>query len=241
MTRTALLLITLIAATGVSAGEIVVPAIYRGPGAVGTLWRTEVVLSNVSTILTPPIQATVTFHREGLEPMSFDTPLSSGETLAIPDAVSSWFGLEQGGGLLRVTWSGPGRLAARARIYTVGDQGEYGQNVPGLPLESLQTENILNGVSGVDGNRTNIGVSNPHTEDVLVWIALYDTAGSARGAFTYAVPARSYRQLDQIFQYFQAGQLNAATIRVSSMSLPVYAYASIVRADTGDATFVVPQ
>jgi len=85
---------------------------------------------------------------------------------------------------------------------------------------------------------TNVGVSNPSELTTLIWIELFDTSGLSRGAFATTVGPRSYRQFNDIFSHFQAGPLNAAIVRVSS-DAPVYAYASIVRNDTGDATFVM--
>ncbi len=229
-------------AAAASAGEIVIPAVYRGPGIGGTQWKTEIAVSNVSSDLTLPFQSRITLHREGAPPVEIQLALAPKETVAVPDAVREWFDVENGGGVVRITWDQPNtRIAARARIYTDGATGQFGQGVPGVTPDDLRTENFLPGISGVDGNRTNVGISNPHETDVLVWIWLYDTAGLARGGFTYLVPARSYRQLNDIFQYFEAGPLHAAMIGVFSTSLPVYAYASVVRDDTGDATFVTPQ
>jgi hypothetical protein len=164
------------------------------------------------------------------------------EVIAIPDAVHDWFSVENGGGIVRVTWDGDqARIMARARVYNVGEHGEYGQSVPGLDTWKLVSHHYLPGLSGIDGNRTNVGVSNPTTTDALVWIELIDTSGLSRGAFATAIPARSYRQFNDIFSHFQAGPLNAAMVRVVSTNVPVYAYASIVRNDTGDATFVMGQ
>lgn len=235
-----LLLLTL---TGTAtAGEILIPVVNRGPGAAGSVWRTEIVVSNISPDHVFPAPVTITLHRDGAAPLTIQMPFSSKETLVIPDAVHDWFGLEQGGGIVRVTWDAPGALfAARARIYNVGGAGEYGQEVPGLSLDELKTDSFLAGLSGINGNRTNVGVSNPHETDALIWIWLYDTSGLARGGFSTVVPARTYRQFNDIFAYFQAGPLQAAMVAVYSTNLPVYAYGSVIRADTGDPTFVSPR
>jgi hypothetical protein len=97
----------------------------------------------------------------------------------------------------------------------------------------------LPGLSGVDGNRTNVGIANPGTTPALVFISLSDTAGLERGGFATEIPARSYRQFNDIFDHFGTGPLNAAMVTVSSSNTVVYAAASIVRSDTGDATFVM--
>jgi hypothetical protein len=233
-----LLLLTAIPA---GAGEILIPAVYRGTGAHDTNWRTEIVVSNVGPLLQlEPVPVTITFHGADGTTKSVSMPFTRYEVIAIPDAVHDWFDLESGSGIVRVTWPDSGaRIAARARIYNVGSSGEYGQSVPGVETSKLASENFLPGLTGIGGNRTNVGVSNPTTTDSIIWVELIDTSGSSRGAFATVVRARSYVQFNDIFAHFQAGPLNAAMVRVHSTQSIIYAYASIVRNDTGDATFVV--
>lgn len=242
MKRLFALLVILSLASIATAGEIFLPATYRGEGAGGSVWRTEIVVTNVSSILLhEPQLATITLHRADGSEISVPMLLSVNEVIAVPDALRDWFNVESGGGLVRITWENPeARIAARARIYNVSSGGEYGQGVPAVRLDRLESIAYLPGLTGVGGNRTNIGVSNPHDFDALVWIMLYDTAGNERGAFATSIPARSYRQFNDIFSYFQAGPLNAAMVQVSSQQATIYAWASIVRDDTGDATFVTP-
>ncbi len=225
------------------AGEVLIPAVYRGPGANDTSWRTEIVVSNVTEgPAAPVVPTTITLHRDNGETLDLNLHLSPMEVYAIPDAVHDWFNIENGGGIIRVTWDGDdARIMARARVYNVGEHGEYGQSMPGVDTSKLVSRHYLTGLTGIDGNRTNVGVSNPTTSDALVWIELIETSGNSRGAFATTIPARSYRQFNDIFSHFQAGPLNAAMVRVVSTNVPVYAYASIVRNDTGDATFVAGQ
>jgi hypothetical protein len=243
MKRIALLSLLFVLASSASAGELLIPAVYRGAGAFNTFWRTEIVVSNVTEgAQAPVVLTTITLHRDNGESVPLELHLSPREVYAIPDAVREWFNVENGGGIIRVTWDGnDSRIMARARIYNAGEHGQYGQAVPAIETQKLVSDHYLPGVTGVDGNRTNVGVSNPSTTDAQVWIELIDTAGESRGMFAAAIPARSYRQFNDIFAYFQAGPLNAAMVRVASMNVPVYAYASIVRNDTGDATFVAGQ
>ena len=242
MKRIVTLLLSFLCALPALAGEVLIPAVFRGPGAFGSVWRTEIVLSNVSATSSFPVRSTVTFHPTGGgAPSSIEILTVPMETYAIHDAVFQWFSVAEGNGIVRVTWDDPNaRITTRARIYNVSSGGEFGQEVPGLPLDALQFDNYLPGVSGTDGNRTNIGVSNPHDTEVGFWVELFDTSGLSRGAFRTAVPPHSYRPFNDIFSHFQAGPLNAAMVRVLAIDKPVYAYASIVRADTGDATFVTP-
>ena len=243
MKRITLASLLILLTSSAFAGEVLIPAVYRGPGANNTLWRTEIVVSNVTEGLAAPVvPAKITFHRDNGQNLELDLHLSPREVYAIPDAVHDWFSIENGGGIVRITWDGDqARIMARARVYNAGEHGEYGQSVPGIDTWKLVSHHYLTGLSGIDGNRTNVGVSNPWSSDALVWIELIDTAGESHGAFATAIPARSYRQFNDIFSHFQTGPLNAAMVRVISTNTSVFAYASIVRNDTGDATFVPGQ
>lgn len=240
--RIAATLLTLTLASSAFAGELFIPATYRGNGANGSVWRTGISVTNISTAPAFPVPTTITLHRENGQPLSVTMPISAYEVISVDDALFGWFGLEEAAGIVRITWDDANaRIAANARIYNIaGDGGEYGQGVPAVRLDRLVSDVFLPGVTGINGNRTNVGVSNPHTVHSLVWVELIDTAGNSRGAFTIAVPPRSYRQLNDIFSYFQSGPLNAAMVRVTGVDHTVYAYASVVRNDSGDPTYIAP-
>ncbi|MGN6183547.1 MAG: hypothetical protein ACTHQM_07825 [Thermoanaerobaculia bacterium] len=243
MKRLLLLSLVLFSSASAFAGEVLIPAVYRGSGALGTIWRTEIVVTNLT--IEPqlePVPVTITFHGDGGVTKSVSMPLSRREVIAVPDAVRAWFDVENGGGIVRVTWDNTiARIAARARIYNVGASGEYGQSVPGIDTNRLLSDQYMAGITGVDGNRTNIGISNPTNQDTIAWIELIDTAGNSRGEFAVSLGPRSYRQFNDIFSHFNTGPLNAAMVRVISQNTIIYAYASIVRNDSGDATFVPGQ
>jgi len=239
--RAAVLLLSLLLTSSAVAGEVVIPAVYRGNGANGSVWRSEIAVANLTPSPAFPTRADATLYRDGLEPISIPLLLDQHENLLVDDVVWNWFGVEGGGGLVRITWEGETtRISARARIYNVTATGQFGQEAPALPLSELKLDNYLVGVSGMNGNRTNVGVSNPHDAPVKIWIELFDTSGLSRGAFATIIPARGWRQFNDIFEAFQAGPLHPAVVRVLAIEAPVYAYASVVRADTGDATFIIP-
>ncbi len=241
MKRIAVASLLFLLASTAFAGEVLIPVVYRGGGENGTQWRTDITISNVSTEpqMILPVPVTITLHRDNGQSHEVRIPLARMEVISVSDAVYQWFGVESGGGIVRVTWvETNGRIAANARIYTTGEHGEFGQSVPGVDTWKLVSEHFLPGLSGVDGNRTNVGVANPTSAPALIWVELFDTSGASRGSFATEVPARSFRQFNDIFSHFQAGPLHAAMVRVNGVNAAVYAYASVVRNDTGDATFI---
>lgn len=125
------------------AGEILIPAVYRGPGAESSVWRTEIAVANISTQPTlEVVPVTITLHRPDGETASVSMPFAPQETITLPDALASWFAIEEGGGLIRVTWrNDAARITARARIYNVSQEGEFGQGLPGVAVDRLVTDN----------------------------------------------------------------------------------------------------
>lgn len=240
--RIATFLLTVTLCSTAIAGEIFIPATFRGNGANGSVWRTEISVTNISLAPAEPVQTTITLHRDGAEPMSVRMPLSQHEVISVPDALHDWFGLDDASGIVRITWDDANaRIGANARIYNIaGSGGEYGQGVPAVRLDRLLSDVFLPGLTGINGNRTNVGVSNPHDQTVMFWVELFDTSGLSRGSFATSIAPRSYRQFNDIFGHFQAGTLNAAMVRITAIDNTLYAYASIVRNDSGDATFVTP-
>lgn len=240
--RFAGLVLTLTLASSAFAGEVFIPATFRGPGAGGSQWRTEITVSNISQGTLFPVQTTITLHHADGQSQSVTMPLSHLEVISISDALHAWFDIEQGGGLVTVSWDDANaRITANARIYNTGGAGgEFGQGVPSVRPETLLSDAFLPGITGVNGNRTNVIVSNPHNRHVIAWVALYDTSGRARGAFTVGVPPRAYIQLNDIFTQFNVAPFGAGMVSVTGFDSTVYAAASVVRNDTGDATYIAP-
>jgi hypothetical protein len=114
--RAVTVLLSLFLTFSALAGELVIPAVFRGPGAGGSVWRSEIAIANISPPPAFPAHVNVTLHRDGLEPVAIPLILTQHENLLIADAVWAWFGLETGGGLVRITWEGETtRISARAR------------------------------------------------------------------------------------------------------------------------------
>ena len=241
--RTVGLALALLLSAPAFAGELFIPAVYRGPGADASVWRTEITVANISTTpILEVVRATITLHRPDGTSSSVTMPLAPQETISVHDALADWFDVVEGGGLVRVTWDNEvAQITTRARLYNLTPDGEFGQGLPGISVDRMVTDYFLTGLSGANGNRTNVGVSNPHDQEVHFWITLYDTSGLMRGAFVTAVAPRSYIQFNDIFSYFQAGPLDAAMVMVRGSDNTVYPWASVVREDSGDPTFVTPE
>lgn len=200
--------------------DILIPAIGRGAGALGSTWQSDVVITNLTdTYFELPVH--VEFN-DGTGTQTADVKVRYQESVTLADIVHTTFGHDQAFGSLRIRATpSDALLIARAWIYnTSADrEGRFGQNVQGLPVEQLARESVLTGIIKDAAHRTNIGISNPN--DTAVEVEL------PSGNIT--VPARGVVQINDVDA---ASELHLFT------SLPVYAYASIIDAG-GDPIFVM--
>jgi hypothetical protein len=226
-------------AVDIAGHDLVLPIVARAPGAFGSEWRTDVIVTNISRRMNP-VAVTITFHPTGQTPLSVNHLLHARESVSLRDTVRETFNFDRATGLIRIkSSSSSAKLTARARIYNVGgSHGEFGQTSQALPIGLLGTEAYLSGLSGVGSNRTNIGIANPHAEEANIFISLFEKDGELRGGYSTSIPPSSVTQINDIFGQFPAGPLHDATIVITS-STAVYAYGSVVRSDSGDADFVI--
>lgn len=224
-------------ATDFASHHLLIPIAGRTAGINGSQWKTDLVLTNAGG--GEPQTIEIYFIADAYLSHPVVTTLQPRQTIMVSDVISQ-FGKTTANGIIIIAVRDPeARLTARARIYNTGSPaGQYGQTVPAMPMTMLSREAIVPGLSAVDGNRTNVGIANPDSTPALVFISLLDSDGEQRGGFSTQVAPYSVLRLNNVFAQFPAGPLDGASIHVSSTH-GVYTYASIVRADSGDADFVV--
>ncbi len=237
-----LLLIAILAltiASGASAIELaghdlIIPIAGRTPGAGGTFWETDLVITNLSPEYAI-LHVTVETWIDG-EKLSFVVDVPALGTVTIEDFVRTRFGRDTAVGLVRVSNALPdAQLAARARVHTTGD---VGQSVVGLPVSSLARESLIPGLTGSSGNRSNLGIANPNDTAADIKLELYGAEGTRLAVKTMQVAAHSVVQ-QEIGSTFHPEPTNGdVTVRVTS-SQPVYTFGSIVRTASGDPSFVI--
>lgn len=225
-------------ATEFASHHLLVPIAGRTAGAFGSQWKTDLVVTNAART-GEPVSVQIFFIENGTLSQPVIANLWPRQSANMADAIRGAFGKEQATGLILVTTNDPdAKLTARARIYNTGsNHGQYGQTVQAMPLTKLSKDAVLTGLSGVNGNRTNVGIANPEMTPVPVTLSIHDAEGEFRGSFTTEVGAFSVLTLNDVFSHFQTGPLHDATVVVRSQR-GVYTYASIVRNDSGDADFV---
>jgi hypothetical protein len=242
--RSLLLVLALFSTVAVSAAdfsgiELFIPITSRVPGANSTQWRTDLVISNRSETEVTTVK--IVYRPTGGTPSQSSITLEPRATETIADVLPEMFGRDNTYGTL---WLGSlneqAKIVAHARIYNVGNAaGQFGQVVQGLPIAGLSKRIWLNGITGIGGNRTNIGIANPNTALAKFTINWYDRLGHLRGTWKdLTVDDWNVRIFNDIVAQINSGVDQGFAIRIVS-DMPLYAYASVVRNDTGDAYTII--
>lgn len=222
-----------VAAHDLGGNNLIIPIVGSVPGALGTQWRTDLVVTNLEA---EPLAIYVTLHDGTYTFTTLNLPAFG--TLQLDDVIG-YLGRDNTSGILRVSSGGAQRrFIARAYVYNRGNPaGEFGQGVPALPIDSLTQEHVLSGIAGSGGRRTNVGVANPWPTEADVLLSMHGADGELIGQAAHTVAPFTVLQINDVFSALGIVPEPSASIRIHS-SVSVYPYASIVRNDTGDAVFV---
>lgn len=235
-----LLAASTVAAADFTGHEIFIPVVTRVPGAFTSEWRTDLVISNRSEAESS--QVVVIYEPAGSEgPVQVSFQIAPRATVTVVDAVRELFDKQEGYGTVWVSPSnGAVTISAYARIYNVGHAaGEFGQIMQGLPIDQLTRNAWLNGVIGIRDNRTNIGIGNPNSTVATVSLTWFDQDGVQQGTRTnVTIQPWEVQLINNVFSNFGVVPAEGMTIKISA-DLPIYAYASVVRNDTGDAYTII--
>jgi hypothetical protein len=240
LTVTGILLVAPAQAVKISDPTVVIPVAIHAPGKGTSQWRTDLWISNHSDVAK---DVTVTFYPNGGGSQSFVVPMATFATVHIQDIVLSRFGLSNVKGLLILTTEGNSGFSARARIYNVGNPvGQFGEFVPGLGLSYLNRQAFLPGLSGVDGNRTNVGIANPQDREINPTLDIYDGDHNELAHVDLTVPAHQVLQINDIFATYGIAPQDNVQVEINTNNFSeidrFYAYGSVAQDQTSDAIFI---
>ena len=243
--RSLVFVLALLAASAVTAAdftghEIFIPVVSRVPGAFNSEWRTDLVISNRSE--SEASQVVVIYEPAGSPaPVQVSFQIPALATVTVADAVLELFDKQEGYGTVWVSpANGAVTISAYARIYNAGNPvGEFGQIMQGLPIDQLTKTAWLNGAIGIRDNRTNIGIGNPNSTVATFSLTWYDKNGVQKGTLTnLKIQPWEVQLINNVFSHFGVAPDEGMTIKVTA-DVAIYAYASVVRNDTGDAYTVI--
>lgn len=239
--------------------EVFIPVAGSTSGLLGNNWKTDLSVFNGGTA-SGGTSALVQFIPTGASLAS----AQSATTLSLPprgmaatrDITNAMFNGINGIGAMRIISSGT--VFANARIYddqTANGKGTLGQSVPGLMRSQAVREGALVGLTsvhsglaganaiGAQNARTNIGFFNPNDTPTTVAVEMRGAAGDVVGTQIINIGPFTHTQMAL------AGANGLFTSETSDFTgrsvtflagAPIFAYASIVDNDSGDASFILP-
>jgi hypothetical protein len=230
--------------------SLFIPATAHVSGVLGTDWRSDVELHNVSDE-TASVTIRLLIHRNVNSSSPTRTmSIGSGESLRLADILASEFGREGSAALLISVESG--RLVATSRTFNLlaagnplglPDGSTFGQAIPALPMgraiqagEEGRLIQLSHSTATDGGFRTNLGVVNATGADIDVAVDLYDSYGTHMGLVPVSLGPYGYRQLNQVFGMVTIGDVDFgyAVVSTASPGGAFFAYASVVDNLTGD-------
>lgn len=215
--------------------KVVVPVIGRFTGANSTQWRTDLFIGHRVGVTA---NVTLKFYSGGSSPLVRNVTLLEYSSAELSDVVLTTFGLTSAAGSLEI--ESDVAVEARVRIYNSGNPaGEFGQGAPGLGMQQLARQAYIHGLSGIDGNRLNIGITNPNDEATtfMLYIADRDNNLLLRRD-EVPIGAHQNIQYNDVFATFSIAPREGVQVMFLTSGPVIYGYASQVRNDTGDAIFV---
>jgi len=183
---------------------LVVPAAARGAGAGTSMWQMNLYLINFGTKNANVELYWLERNTDNSDATPVTVTVPAGQTLVLADVIRDTFGLEAGGGAIRIESDVP--IAATSRIYNLQEQKIYGQGFAGLTTAEAVTacyDTVIGGlrqdasarsnlfaVAGPAGAAftvnarapTGLALGSPQDYAADPWSALYIPLGSVAGA-----------------------------------------------------------
>jgi len=230
---------------------LVVPAAAHAGGALGTRWRTDLVLTAAGG--TPAVVNLALLPRDQANSQADTQQISigSGQSLALDDVLDGLFGFT-GTAALRVT-SESGSVVVTSRTYNLeGDAGSsdsrtFGQFVPALSDDDAivfgdqgRLVQLSHDPSLDRSHRTNMILVNGGEQPIDVEVELFTSGGQRLGVVSRSLAAWEFGQLDRVFEEVTSSVVDDgyAVVRVNTAGGRVFALASVVDNLTGDPVAV---
>ena len=209
-------------------------------GVGGSVWRTELTLFNAGEAAS----INLIFIPGNGAILSHNIILGANQSVTYANALLDIFGLSGGAGAIAVestsTTSTP-NIKITSRTFTNGAIGTYGQSVPDVTGDDLQTTTYLTALAANASYRTNIGLVNRGDVTGNAVLQLYDANGAFIGAASVNVPPSSFQQNSLASYIPQAASVTldgASMIVTSSSPGAVSVYASVIDNRTQDPIYV---
>jgi Viral BACON domain len=220
-----------------ASGKLLLPVAARGPGAAGSVWRSDAWLVNASAStlsVTPSYQPADGTAAIGAIPIV----LAPGAMAWLPDLIQSVFHLDTGYGSIAFTApSGASSVYIASRMFNVSDKGTYGQGI--WPVEAVHEARNGSSIAlfGLERSalfRTNLGLIETAGASAKVVVS-----GGAK-LVTYDLTPYQYLQVNDILGALgmPGGSMNKSISVKLTSGVSISAFGSIADMVTSDPTTV---
>src|SRR5436190_1539070 len=211
-------------------------------GLGGTSWRTELSLFNAGT---QSANVTALFiPSAGGSMVTRSIFLAPHQSTTYANTLLDLFGIANGAGAVAIEATSPStaaQLRVTSRTFTNGSRGTYGQSVPDVRSNDLETTLYLTGIQSNAAFRTNIGLVNRGGSDVGATLTLYDSNGNNVSTAHDKIPVTSYQQSShsQFFPETAGRSFNAMSMRMTTTAADVVtACASVIDNSSQDPVYM---
>ena len=180
------------------ANTFFVPALAHSAGKNGSVYTTDLVISNTGAVDASIDLLFLGHDRDGRNGPSAALTVAAGTSVTIHDVLGSLFSIDNGFGALRIT-STVATLVVEASTSTPGGGGTFGQGHAAIARNELGTSGRARSLTGAraDGTfRTNLMVVNATERTLDLDAALVSDAGAVLGSTRLHLAPLEMRQID---------------------------------------------
>ena len=239
MRKLILSLVMLLAASGIYAEDVTLPAAASIVG--GAPFFSDVRAFNTSYAnaldVTARYRCFINCAAVGVPEIQFT--LAPRESRSFNDIVVSQFQTPGSAGGIEFEHSGTDeQLVVTSRLYSNAPEPTVGMFIPGLPNNEAHPRTVLTSIRN-GGFRTNVGAYNREDDPVTVTFTIFDGGAQVGTPVSTSISGHSGAQVNNIFR--AAGQEGHATenaVITVSADHEIFSYASVIDNNTTDPIFV---
>jgi len=230
---------------------LMIPAAAHSGGALGTRWRTDLVLTAAGGNPTSVTLALLPKNQANPQPQTQQISIEGGQSRALDDILETLFQFS-GTAALQIRCNS-GSVAVTSRTYNLEGQAgspdsrTFGQFVPALSDDDAivfgsqgHLVHLSHDPSLSRSQRTNIILVNGGTKTTTVEVELFTSMGQSLGTVSRSLGAWEFSQFDRVFEEVTPSVVDDgyAVVRVQTTGGRVFALASVVDNLTGDPVAV---
>jgi hypothetical protein len=224
--------------------QVFVAAAAVAPGAEGSFFVTDVDIHNAAAV--PMLYQLYWLPRDSdnADPvLSGVATVEPGACVRHANVLAEVFGLDEAYGALGIGCD-PDAALVMSRTFNQGDEGTYGQGIPGYHVDDMTPANERVRVLFLtedQGYRSNLGLLNGVGEPITLSYELFAADGTMLGSGTIDLPAWGNTQLNRVLEADAPQQAAFADLWTTTEGAAFTCYGSVLDNVTSDPTTVLPQ